>query len=64
MKVEVNDGAEPSAHNPSGLPEAFDIDVNGHLDVSAKDLATGKEQGIEAKASSEALAGDTQPASE
>ena len=30
----------------------FDIDANGILNVSAKDLGTGKEQSIEIKASS------------
>ncbi len=40
---------------PRGLPQidvAFDIDVNGILNVSAKDKATGKEQNIVIKASS------------
>ena len=43
----------PSA--PRGVPQievSFDIDANGILQVSAKDLATGKEQSIEIKASS------------
>lgn len=43
----------PSA--PRGLPQievAFDIDANGILNVSAKDLGTGKEQSIEIKSSS------------
>jgi molecular chaperone DnaK len=43
----------PSA--PRGLPQievTFDIDANGILNVSAKDLGTGKEQKIEIKASS------------
>lgn len=38
---------------PRGVPQvevAFDIDVNGILSVSAKDLGTGKEQKIEIKA--------------
>ncbi len=40
---------------PRGLPQievAFDIDANGILNVSAKDLGTGKEQSIEIKSSS------------
>jgi len=40
---------------PRGLPQievAFDIDANGILHVSAKDLATGKEQKIQITASS------------
>ncbi len=40
---------------PRGLPQievSFDIDANGILNVSAKDLATGKEQSIEIKGSS------------
>ncbi len=40
---------------PRGLPQVdvtFDIDANGILHVSAKDMATGKEQSIEIKASS------------
>jgi molecular chaperone DnaK len=43
----------PSA--PRGMPQievTFDIDANGILNVSAKDLGTGKEQSIEIKASS------------
>jgi molecular chaperone DnaK len=43
----------PSA--PRGLPQidvTFDIDANGILHVSAKDLGTGKQQSIEIKASS------------
>ena len=38
---------------PRGMPQvevAFDIDANGILNVSAKDLGTGKEQKIEIKA--------------
>ncbi|MCG5528424.1 molecular chaperone DnaK [Halorhodospira halophila] len=41
--------------SPRGVPQievAFDIDANGILNVSAKDKATGKETGIEIKASS------------
>src|SRR6187455_3360046 len=40
---------------PRGIPQievAFDIDANGILSVSAKDLGTGKEQTIEIKAGS------------
>ena len=40
---------------PRGVPQievAFDIDANGIVHVSAKDMATGKEQSIEIKASS------------
>jgi len=40
---------------PRGLPQievSFDIDANGILSVSAKDLGTGKEQSIEIKSSS------------
>ena len=41
--------------SPRGVPQievAFDIDANGILNVSAKDMGTGKEQSIEIKASS------------
>jgi molecular chaperone DnaK len=40
---------------PRGIPQievAFDIDANGILKVSAKDLGTGKEQSVEIKSSS------------
>jgi molecular chaperone DnaK len=40
---------------PRGVPQievTFDIDANGILNVSAKDLGTGKEQSIEIKSSS------------
>ncbi len=40
---------------PRGLPQievAFDIDANGILNVSAKDLGTGKQQSIQIKSSS------------
>lgn len=40
---------------PRGIPQievALDIDANGILNVSAKDLATGKQQSIEIKSSS------------
>ena len=43
----------PSA--PRGMPQievAFDIDANGIVDVSAKDMATGKQQSIRITASS------------
>ena len=45
-------GVPPS---PRGIPQievAFDIDANGILNVSAKDLATGKQQSIVIKSSS------------
>ncbi|MCK4753043.1 MAG: molecular chaperone DnaK [Planctomycetes bacterium] len=41
--------------SPRGVPQievAFDLDANGILNVSAKDLGTGKEQSIEIKSSS------------
>ncbi|MHC4714339.1 MAG: molecular chaperone DnaK, partial [Planctomycetota bacterium] len=40
---------------PRGIPQievSFDIDANGILQVSAKDMATGKQQSIEIKSSS------------
>ncbi|MCH8118592.1 MAG: molecular chaperone DnaK [Planctomycetes bacterium] len=40
---------------PRGMPQievAFDIDANGILNVSAKDLGTGKQQSVEIKSSS------------
>ncbi len=40
---------------PRGIPQievAFDIDANGILNVSAKDLGTGKQQSIQIKSSS------------
>jgi len=46
------DGIPPA---PRGIPKievAFDIDANGILNVSAKDMATGKEQRIRIEASS------------
>jgi molecular chaperone DnaK len=46
------DGIPPA---PRGMPQievAFDIDANGILHVSAKDLATGKEQKIRIESSS------------
>jgi len=48
----VLDGIPPA---PRGLPQievAFDIDANGILNVSAKDMATGKEQHIKIEAAS------------
>jgi molecular chaperone DnaK len=45
-------GIPPS---PRGMPQievAFNIDANGILNVSAKDLATGKQQSVEIKSSS------------
>lgn len=48
----VLDGIPPA---PRGLPQievAFDIDANGILSVSAKDMATGKEQHIKIEAAS------------
>jgi len=41
--------------SPRGIPQievAFDIDANGILNVSARDLGTGKQQSIEIKSSS------------
>jgi len=41
--------------SPRGIPQievAFDIDANGILNVSAKDLGTGKQQSIEIRSSS------------
>jgi molecular chaperone DnaK len=41
--------------SPRGIPQievAFDIDANGILNVSAKDMGTGKQQSIEIKSSS------------
>jgi molecular chaperone DnaK len=38
--------------SPRGIPQievAFDIDANGILHVSAKDLGTGKQQSIDIK---------------
>ncbi|MFH1687935.1 MAG: molecular chaperone DnaK, partial [bacterium] len=48
----ILDGIPPA---PRGLPQievTFDIDANGILNVSAKDMATGKEQNIRIEASS------------
>ena len=46
------DGIPPA---PRGIPQievAFDIDVNGILNVNAKDLGTGKEQSVKIESSS------------
>ncbi len=46
------DGIPPA---PRGIPQievAFDIDVNGILNVTAKDLGTGKEQSVKIESSS------------
>jgi molecular chaperone DnaK len=46
---------------PRGMPQievAFDIDANGILKVSAKDLGTGKQQNVEIKVSSGLSDGD------
>ena len=54
------DGIPPA---PRGMPQvevAFDIDANGILHVSAKDRATGKEQGIRIEASSGLAESDIQ----
>lgn len=48
----ILDGIPPA---PRGVPQievTFDIDANGIVHVSAKDLATGKEQSIQIKSSS------------
>jgi len=48
----VLEGIPPA---PRGMPQievAFDIDANGILNVSARDLATGKEQNVRIEASS------------
>ncbi len=48
----VLDGIPPA---PCGMPQievAFDIDANGILNVSARDIATGKEQNVRIEASS------------
>jgi len=52
------DGMPPA---PRGVPQievAFDIDANGILHVSAKDLATGREQRIRIEASSGLIEGE------
>jgi molecular chaperone DnaK len=48
----ILDGIPPA---PRGIPQievAFDIDANGILNVSAKDLGTGKQQNVRVEASS------------
>ena len=45
-------GIPPASRGIPQIEVAFNIDVNGILHVSAKDLATGKEQSIEIKGSS------------
>ena len=44
-------GIPPSPRGTPQIEVTFDIDANGILDVSAKDLATGKKQSIVTKAS-------------
>ncbi len=46
------DGIPPAARGTPQIEVAFDMDANGVLHVSAKDLGTGKEQKIEIKNSS------------
>ena len=46
------DGIPPAARGVPQIEVAFDIDANGILNVSAKDLGTGKEQKITITASS------------
>jgi molecular chaperone DnaK len=45
-------GIPPAPHGVPQIEVAFDIDANGILNVSAKDLGTGREQRIEVKAGS------------
>jgi len=45
-------GIPPARRNVPQIEVTFQIDANGILNVSAKDLATGKEQSIEIKGSS------------
>jgi molecular chaperone DnaK len=50
-------------HAPRGIPQievSFDIDANGILNVSAKDLGTGKQQQIRIESSSGLSEGDIQ----
>jgi molecular chaperone DnaK len=50
-------------HAPRGIPQievSFDIDANGILNVSAKDLGTGKQQQIRIESSSGISEGDIQ----
>ncbi len=46
------DGIPPAQRGMPQIEVSFDIDANGILNVSAKDMATGKEQHIKIKASS------------
>jgi len=46
------DGIPPSPRNIPQVEVSFNIDANGILDVSAKDLGTGKEQSIQIQSSS------------
>src|SRR6476660_6243905 len=46
------DGIPPAPRGTPQIEVTFDIDANGVLSVSAKDLGTGKEQKIEIKAGS------------
>ena len=58
MAVLFLDGIPPA---PRGVPKievTFDIDANGILNVSAKDLASGREQKIRIEASSGLSDGD------
>ena len=45
-------GVPPAPRGAPQIEVSFNIDVNGILNVSAKDLATGKEQSVEIKGSS------------
>jgi Hsp70 protein/TIR domain len=45
-------GIPPAPHGIPQIEVSFDIDANGILNVSAKDLGTGREQRIEVKAGS------------
>ncbi|MEA2030628.1 MAG: molecular chaperone DnaK [candidate division Zixibacteria bacterium] len=46
------DGIPPAPRGTPQIEVAFDIDANGILNVSAKDMSTGKEQSIRIEASS------------
>ncbi|MBC8481906.1 MAG: Hsp70 family protein, partial [Planctomycetes bacterium] len=53
LDTQTSNGIIPTA--PRGIPQievAFDIDANGILNVSAKDIGTGKQQSIQIKSSS------------
>ena len=55
METWASSSSPASLRPPEGVPQievAFDIDADGILDVSAKDLGTGKEQKIEIKGGS------------